>query len=61
MIDLFFNLGPGGLSKFVKFLDAMSKGEWVTAAAELTRSKWHGQVGKRAIRIEAIIETGKWP
>lgn len=61
VIDLFYNLGPGGLSKFVKFLDAMGKGDWSNAANELRRSKWYGQVGRRAPRVVGMVETGEWP
>jgi lysozyme len=59
--DLRFNLGPTRFRGFVKFLAAMERKNWVTAASELRLSKWYGQVGRRAPRIVGMIETGQWP
>lgn len=61
MVDLFYNLGPLGLSKFVKFLKAMSSGEWQKAGDELERSLWFGQVGRRGPRVVAMVRKGEWP
>ncbi len=61
VVDLCYNLGPLGLSKFVRFLAAMAQSDWPRAADELRRSQWYGQVGRRAPRIVGMIETGEWP
>lgn len=61
MLDLMFNMGPKRLAGFVKFLTAMSKEDWNTAADELMNSKWYGQVGKRGPEIVALIRSETWP
>lgn len=61
MIDLVFNLGAGGLAKFVKFLTAMSKGDWQDAANELVNSSWYDQVGRRGHEIVELIKNETWP
>jgi lysozyme len=60
LINLCFNVGPGGLLGFRKMLSAMQAGEWATAAAELLDSKYHRQVGQRAERLARQLETGEW-
>jgi len=60
VVDMIFNLGATGFSKFVKFQAALSKGDYVTAAAELKNSKWATQVGVRATDLETMMLTGKW-
>lgn len=61
LLDLRFNLGPGGLLGFRKFLAAAARADWPRAAQELRESLWYGQVGVRAPRIVGMIETGEWP
>jgi lysozyme len=61
MLDLCFNLGASRLATFVRFLRAMSIGNWTVAAAELMASKWYGQVGKRGPEIVALIQNEEWP
>lgn len=48
LIDLAFNLGETGLSKFVKFRAAMDAFNYHNAAKELIDSIWYRQVGKRS-------------
>lgn len=59
--DLRFNLGPNRLRGFKKFLAAMARSDWPTAAVELENSKWFTQVGRRGPRIVSMIKRGEWP
>lgn len=57
-VDLAFNLGITRLRTFVKLLEAATRGDWETAAAELLDSAYAGQVGQRAITLAQMLETG---
>lgn len=59
LLNLGFNLGWGGLSQFARFLSAMHQGRWNDAAQELVNSRWHSEVGARALRLEAMVRTGE--
>ncbi len=58
IVDLVYNLGVAGLSKFITFGAAVRQQNWDAAAAALRNSKWYKQVGKRAIGIIALIKEG---
>lgn len=58
MLNLHFNMGTGTLSKFQKFLKAMSESDYSTASAELLNSKYASQVGKRAQEVAQQIVDG---
>jgi lysozyme len=47
VVDIVFNLGSKGFSKFEKTIDAIEDGDWDRAADELEDSKWYDQVGLR--------------
>ena len=55
LADMAYNLGEPRLSKFTKFLEAMNKGDFITAAKELKESKWYTQVGLRGNNIITMI------
>jgi len=55
MVNMCFNLGYPRLSKFKKFLAAMQKNDFETAAIEMMDSKWATQVGKRAERLKQRV------
>lgn len=61
LIDMCFNIGIGGLLKFKNTLAAIQAGDYVDASAMMLQSKWAGQVGDRAIRLSAMMNTGEWP
>lgn len=67
LLNMCFNMGvgsvkpPRGLRAFVNTLRKMEAGDYVGAAAGMKASKWHGQVGDRAVRLEAMMLTGKEP
>ena len=61
LVDMCFNLGAHGLSKFKRFLAAMERRDWADAATEMRNSKWWFQVGARGPRLELMVVNGKWP
>lgn len=61
LIDMCFNLGFKGLTKFEKMLAAIDERDYVKAAIEMMDSKWARQVGTRASRLEQMMITGNWP
>lgn len=61
LIDMCFNLGYEGLLKFRKMHTALSLGDFEDAAVEMIDSKWARQVGIRADRLRAMMETDTWP
>lgn len=58
LLQMCFNLGITRLSKFVRMLSHMERGDFESAAIEQERSKWFKQVGKRAERLQAVMRTG---
>jgi len=61
LVDLAFNMGVNGLLQFRNTLEAWRTGRHQQAADGLVASKWYGQVGRRAQRIERMVRTGGWP
>ena len=41
-------------------LAAMEQGDYQTAAKEMLASKWAVQVGRRAVELSKIMQTGEW-
>jgi lysozyme len=60
LIDMAYNMGLSGLSKFHNTLDALQDGDYTAAAAGIRASKYYTQTGNRAKKIAKIIETGEW-
>jgi lysozyme len=58
IVDLLFNLGLTRFSRFVRTIDAIRQNDWVTAAAQLRKSKWYTQVGTRGPRVVKLILEG---
>ena len=56
-VELWFNLGEHLLG-FHGAQEAAQQGLWDDCASELRHSKWHDQVGHRAVEIEQMIRTG---
>jgi len=54
LLDLRFNLGPGTFRTFKRMIAAVRRGDYASAAVELKKSRWSGQVGKS--RSGKIIE-----
>lgn len=61
LIDMCYNLGWGGLSKFKHFLAALEAKDFNMAAAEMLDSKWAKQVGTRATRLHHMMIDNQWP
>ena len=60
LIDMCFQLGAYGVSKFKNMLSAMREGDWDKASKECLNSKYARQTPKRAERIAHLIKTGEW-
>ena len=58
LIDLCYCLGRNGFSKFVKMHEALSNGDYATAADELMDSKFATQTGRRAVNLEKLVRHG---
>ena len=59
LIDMAFNLGLNGLSKFTHMLSAIQQGDYEAAATSLLASEpWRSQVGSRAERLAARMRSG---
>ncbi len=58
LAEMCFNLGLQGLLEFTRMLQAVQNGHYATAAAEMLRSSWAGQVGYRARRLSSLMQTG---
>ena len=57
VIDMAFNLGISGFSRFKKMITHIEAGRFRLAASEMLNSKWAWQVGARAIRLSKMMET----
>lgn len=58
LVDMRFNLGPGGFRGFKKFIAAMERGAYADASEHMLNSRWANQVGRRAIRLAFMVKTG---
>lgn len=58
LANMCFNLGIVRLLEFRKFLAALQKHDYATAANEMINSLWAQQVGSRANRLEHMIRMG---
>lgn len=55
LLDMCFNLGFDGLSKFTHFLSSLASGDRQLAAQQMLESKWATQVGQRASRLASLL------
>lgn len=60
LVNMAFNLGTAGLLKFANTLRSIREGAYSAAAIHMLESKWAQQVGVRAQRLAAQMETGVW-
>lgn len=56
LINMCFNLGLTKLQGFYKFLAAVERGDYDTAATEMLDSLWSKQVKKRAQELAALMQ-----
>ena len=62
LVNLCFNLGIGGLRKFVNTLAAVERGDYAAAARGLQASLWYRQVQRsRSSRLIQMMLSGTWP
>lgn len=61
LVEMAFNMGLGGLMGFTHTLAAVQSGDWATASAGMLASHWARQVGARATRLAAMMQTGERP
>lgn len=59
VINMAFNLGINGFSKFKKTIKHIDRAEFYPAAREMLDSKWARQVGSRAQELAREMITGK--
>lgn len=59
LADMVFNMGLGVVLGFVNTLEYLKKSDWKNAAAQMLKSKWAEQVGRRAYELARIIESGE--
>jgi len=60
LVNMCFNLGSTGLSKFRNMLRACREHQWKIMAVEMQDSKWFKQVGRRSLELqESVLNTGK--
>jgi lysozyme len=55
VVDLSYNLGKGGISKFVNFKRSLRSGNYAAAGQDLRDSAWYNQVGRRGPNITTMI------
>lgn len=58
VVNMAFNLGQHRLAGFVRFREAVSKGEFEAAAKHMLDSGWASQVGNRAQRLAKQMRDG---
>ena len=58
IIDLVYNMGKAGFSKFKQTIGFINQGDYNNAWKALKASKWFEQVGHRAIRNCSIMRDG---
>lgn len=61
LLDLCFNLGRERFAQFAPTLDVIRLGDYAAAAKRLERTPWFKQTKTRAVRIVAMIATGRIP
>lgn len=58
LINMLFNLGFYGLTRFKKMILALQRKDWDLAADEMMDSKWYRQVGSRGIELVNLMRKG---
>lgn len=58
LVDMIFNLGPGGFMGFRKMRKAVEEGDFERAAQEMLDSKWAVQVKGRAEELARMMRQG---
>lgn len=61
ILNMLFNLGWVKFKGFKKLIQSLHTKDWQEAATQMEDSKWHHQVGQRAIDLEEMMRTGLYP
>lgn len=59
LIEMVFNIGLHGVLGFRNTLEMMGRGDFVSAADNMLKSKWAEQVGNRAIELAQVMRDGE--
>jgi lysozyme len=57
-LDMVFNLGIKGFSRFKWMISCINRGDYECAANEMLNSKWAAQVGKRVYELSEMMRKG---
>ena len=60
LVNMCYQMGPGGLRGFAKMLAAVEHGDYETAATEMLDSRWARQTPERAHRLADQMRQGAW-
>lgn len=60
LVNMVFQLGLSGVSKFKKMMDALARGDYDEAADQMLDSKWHKQTPRRCEELATQMRMGKW-
>ena len=55
ILEMVFQLGTTGVSKFKKFWKALRVKDWKKASEEMKDSRWHSQTPKRCESLAEIV------
>jgi len=59
IIEMVFQLGIGGVSKFKKMWEALDKEDYGEASFQMTQSRWHSQTPSRCQKLAAKMRSAK--
>jgi len=57
VIEMVFQLGVGGVSKFKNMLEALRESDYAHAAVHILSSNWHKQTPKRCEELAEVLRT----
>lgn len=60
ILSMLFNLGRPRFDKFQNMQAALLVGDYTLASHEMLDSRWASQVGRRAIEMSEMMESGEW-
>lgn len=59
IINMMFNMGYNGVTKFKNMIAALQERDYEEAAVQMLDSKWAGQVGNRSTYLACLMRVGK--
>jgi lysozyme len=60
ILSMLFNLGRPRFDKFQNMQAALLVGDYTLASHEMLDSRWANQVGRRAIEMSDMMQSGEW-